>query len=168
MGALPRLLQPRTQPGVKDSTDGPPRDLSRIWSIFGFFRSMGKIAWDGPKWGREVLFPANPDLADILDDMDFDCEKFLFFHFLGSHISRFPGPRFPNFQKSGLGPAWTQLGPGFGPADWPAFMHAGLGLAPPDKLSDPKYIVKNQLDPSPIYMQRTSACRDRIRRNDLC
>ena len=47
-------------------------------------------------------------------------------------------------------------------------MHAGLGLAPPDKLSDPKYIVKNQLDPSPIYMQRTSACRDRIRRNDLC
>ena len=33
---------------------------------------MEKIAWDGPKWGREVLFPANPDLADILGDTDFN------------------------------------------------------------------------------------------------
>ena len=35
---------------------------------------MEKMAWDGPKWGREVLFPANPDLADILGDMDLDFE----------------------------------------------------------------------------------------------
>ena len=42
-----------------------------------FFRSMEKMAWDGPKWGRDVfLFPANPDLADILGDMDFDFEIF--------------------------------------------------------------------------------------------
>ena len=27
---------------------------------------MGKMVWDGAKWGREGLFPANPDLADIL------------------------------------------------------------------------------------------------------
>ena len=37
------------------------------------------MAWDGPKWGREVLFPANPDLADILGDTDFDFENFYFF-----------------------------------------------------------------------------------------
>ena len=73
------------------------------------------MAWDGPKWGREVLFPANPDLADILGDADFD---FDFLDFFGSQISRFPGSRFPNFQKSGLGQAWAGLGPGL----------AGVGL----------------------------------------
>ena len=44
-----------------------------------FFRVFGptqKIAWDGPKWGWEVLFPANPNLADILDKTDFDFEIF--------------------------------------------------------------------------------------------
>ena len=40
------------------------------------------MAWDGPKWGREVLFPANPDLADILGDTDFDFENLYFWHFL--------------------------------------------------------------------------------------
>ena len=44
--------------------------------FFGFFRPTQKIAWDGPKWGREVFFPANPDLADILGDADFDFENF--------------------------------------------------------------------------------------------
>ena len=39
--------------------------------FFEFCRSMEKIAWDGPKWGREGLFPANQDLADIL------CNRFL-------------------------------------------------------------------------------------------
>ena len=34
------------------------------------FRSMENLAWDGPKWGREIRFLANPDLADILGDMD--------------------------------------------------------------------------------------------------
>ena len=38
-------------------------------------RSMEKLAWDGMRWGREVLFPANPDLADILGDMDFDFDN---------------------------------------------------------------------------------------------
>ena len=53
------------------------------------------MAWDGSKWGREVFFPTNPDLADILGDTDFDFDNFIF---LGSQIS-------------GLGPAWAQLGP---------------------------------------------------------
>ena len=39
---------------------------------------MGKIAWDGPKWGREAIFQANPDLADILGVMDLDFENFHF------------------------------------------------------------------------------------------
>ena len=34
---------------------------------------------EGPKWGREVLFPTNPDLADILGRTDFDFDIFLIF-----------------------------------------------------------------------------------------
>ena len=75
---------------------------------------------DGPKWGQEDFFPTNPDLADILGDMDSDFENFYFLDFFGSQISRFPVPRFPNFQKSGLGQAWA--GPGLG---WPG---PGWGL----------------------------------------
>ena len=75
---------------------------------------------DGPKWGQEDSFPTHPDLADILGDTDFDFENVCFLDFLGSRISRFPGPRFPNFQKSGLGRA----GPGLGRAG------PGLGLGP--------------------------------------
>ena len=37
---------------------------------------MEKMAWDGPKWGREDLFPTNPDLADILGRMDLDFDNF--------------------------------------------------------------------------------------------
>ena len=40
---------------------------------------MEKMAWGGPKWGQEGLFLANPDLANILDNMDFDFENFHFF-----------------------------------------------------------------------------------------
>ena len=43
-------------------------------AFFGFFRPTQKVTWDGPKFGREVLFPANPDLADISGDIDFDFE----------------------------------------------------------------------------------------------
>ena len=39
-------------------------------------------ARDGPNWGREVLFPTNPDLADILGRTDFDFEIFQFLDFL--------------------------------------------------------------------------------------
>ena len=30
---------------------------------------------DGPKWGQEDFSPANPDLADILGDTNFDFEN---------------------------------------------------------------------------------------------
>ena len=56
------------------------------------------MAWDGPKWGREDFFPAKPDLADILDNMDLDFENSLFvdFKFLDFQVPKFP--------KSGPGP----------------------------------------------------------------
>ena len=60
------------------------------------------MAWDGPKWGREGLFPANPDLANILGDMDLDFVNFHFWYFLDSKFLDFQVPRFP---KSGLGQA---------------------------------------------------------------
>ena len=60
---------------------------------------------DGPKWGKEDFFLANPDLADILGRTDFDFEKFYFFDLSGP---KFPDFQAPDFQIS----AWAQLGPG--------------------------------------------------------
>ena len=51
------------------------------------------------KWhemGPGGFFPTNPDLADILGRMDFDFEKFYFFHFLDSKFLYFQVPRFPD------------------------------------------------------------------------
>ena len=47
---------------------------------------------EGPKWGWEGLFPANPDLADILGRTDFDFENFQFLFFFD--------PKFPDFSES--------------------------------------------------------------------
>jgi len=55
-----------------DSSKGPPRKTGKNITFFVFFLVHGKMNWDGPKWGQEVLLPANPDLADILGDMDLD------------------------------------------------------------------------------------------------
>ena len=65
-------------------------------TFFGFFRPTQKMARDGPKWGREVLFPTNPDLADILGRTDFDFENFYFLFVFW--ISNFQISRFPDFQ----------------------------------------------------------------------
>ena len=69
------------------------------------FRSMEKMAWDDPKWGREVLFAANPSLADILGDMDFDSDNFQFC----IAYSKFLDFQVPRFPKSGPGRAWAGL-----------------------------------------------------------
>ena len=70
------------------------------------------MAWDGPKWCREVFFLANPDLADILGRTDFDFENFYFLDVLDP---KFPNFQVPDFQIS-RNLAWAQLGPGLGPA----------------------------------------------------
>ena len=67
------------------------------------------MGWEGPKWGREVIFPANPDLADILGDMDSDFENSHFPYFFGFQISGFPG--------SQISRIWS--GPGLGRAGRP-------------------------------------------------
>ena len=56
---------------------GPPMKIGNILTFFVcFFAVHGKNGLGWPKWGREVIFPANPDLADILGDMDFDFDIF--------------------------------------------------------------------------------------------
>ena len=84
------------------------KENTQNFGIFQVFLAPAKNVWDGPKWGREVFFPANPDLANFLGDMDFDFENLYVFVFFGSQIS-------------GLGPAGAQLGPGLGPAVGPAW-----------------------------------------------
>ena len=74
-----------------------------------------------PKWGRELFFPGQSRPCQHFGRHGFWWFwfwEFLCFGFFWSQISSFPGPRFPNFQKSGLGPAWAQLGPGldYGPS----------------------------------------------------
>ena len=72
---------------------------------------MEKMAWDGPKWGREDFFPANPGLANILGRTDLDFENFYFFHFWIPHfwISRFPD--FQNLAWAGPGLSLGPMGP---------------------------------------------------------
>ena len=54
----------------KSVTVGPTKDNRQNFYILGLFRSMEKIASDGPKWGQEDFFPTHPDLADILGRTD--------------------------------------------------------------------------------------------------
>ena len=68
---------------------------------------MEKMAWDGITWGREGLFPANPDLADILGDIDLHFDNF---YFLFVWIPSLWISRFIDFQNLPPGRAWT--GPG--------------------------------------------------------
>ena len=88
-----------------------PRKYAKFHNFFVFFRPTQKIAWDGPKWGREVLFPANPDLADILDDMDLDLDNYRFGYFFEFKISGIPGSQIskiwsgPGLGRAGLEPS---------------------------------------------------------------
>ena len=104
----------------------PPGKIGEILAFFGFFRSMEKMAWDGPKWGREDFFPTNPGLANILGRTDLDFENFYFFHFLDPKFLDFQVPRFPKsgLGRAGLGPwagralGWDGLGPQMLHAAW--------------------------------------------------
>ena len=111
------------------------------------------MAWDGPKWGREVLFPANPDLADILGDADFDFDNFYFLDFFGPKFLAWaqlgPGLGPPTWARLGpthLGPAWAHpLGPGLGPPTW---AHP-LGF--PDAAAGAGRILKSRSRPLPTH-----------------
>ena len=67
-----------------------------------------------PNGARRILFLLIQTLPTFLGRTDLDFENLYFLDFFGSYISRFPGGRFPNFQKSHLGQAWAELGLGPG------------------------------------------------------
>ena len=81
---------------------------------------------EGPKWGREVLFPTNPDLADILGRTDFEFENCYFLDFLDL---KFQDVQVSDFKIS-RNLAWAQLGPTLGPAWARAWARLGPGLGP--------------------------------------
>ena len=57
---------------------------------------MEKLAWNGPKRGRELFFPTNPDLADILGRTDLNFENLYFWEFLDPEFLDFQIPGFPD------------------------------------------------------------------------
>ena len=57
------------------------------------------------KWGQELFFPTNPDLANIVGDMDFDFENLYFWTFWNY---KFPGSQIS--RNLALGQAWAGLG----------------------------------------------------------
>ena len=85
---------------------------------------MEKMAWDGPKWGREDFFPANPGLANILGRTDLDFENLYFFYLFDPKFLDFQVLRFP---KSGPGRAGLGLGPWAGWA--PSLMNTSRIIA---------------------------------------
>ena len=87
----------------------------------------GKIAWDGTKWGQEVFFPTNSDIANVLGRTDLDFKKFHVFPFFGSHISGFSGSQISkNLAWAGPG---LGLGPG-GPSGGPGEPSGGSSGGP--------------------------------------
>ena len=117
---------------------GPPRKISKIWAIFGFFRPTQKMGREGPKWGGDAFFRHKKTLPTFWAERILILRIFDFWIFWGSQISGL-GPRGP-----------THLGPGLGP-DAAAGAACAAGR-----------ILRSQPDPSP------NAPRDQIRRKDPC
>ena len=90
---------------------------------------MEKMAWDGPKWDWEDLFPTNPDLADVLGRTDLDFDNI---HFLIFWIPNFWISRSPDFQNLAPGRAWAMLEPS-GPA---RALRGGSAVAPRHSLTN--------------------------------
>ena len=72
------------------------------------FPAHTKTCLGWPQTGR--FFPANPDLADILGDTDFDFENFYGLDFPDSKFQDFQVPRFPDSQTE----AWARPGADLG------------------------------------------------------
>ena len=82
---------------------------AKFLHVSAFFQPMEKLAWNGPKWGRERFFPINPDLADIFGRTDLNFENFNIFVVL---IPNFWISRSPDFQiprPRTLGPDPTKI-----------------------------------------------------------
>ena len=63
---------------------------------------MEKLPEMAPNGARRIL-SYNPDLADILGDMDFDFENLYFWDFLDPKFPDFQVPRFPDQAWAGPG-----------------------------------------------------------------
>ena len=85
---------------------------------------MEKFAWNCPKWCQEFFFLLIQTLPMFWAERILILSNFIFWISWDSQISRFLGPRFPDFQKSGLGQTWARLGPGLGRAG-PIFVYLG-------------------------------------------
>ena len=123
---------------------------------------MEKMAWDGPKRGREDLFPANPDLANILGSTDLDFENFYFFNFLEPKFLDFQVPRSPNSQISRSPDLQIPRSPNSQISRSPDFQTPPPPVAPPDEPSDPN-LTPLPTHPGIKYVARALAA---IKRHD--
>ena len=65
------------------------------------FLAHGQICLKWPQMGPGVVFPTNPNLANILGRMDLEFEILYIFVCWGPQLSRVPSPqisKFPDFQ----------------------------------------------------------------------
>ena len=115
---------------------------------------MEKITWDGPKWGWEGLFLANPNLAEILCRTVLDFDNFNFLHVLDSKFLDFQVPRSPNSQISKSPDLQIPRSPNSQVPRFPDAAGAGAAGAAGRTL-------RSQPDPSP------NAPRDQIRQGPL-
>ena len=120
--------------------------------FFEVFRSMGKIASDGPKLGQDIFFPTNLGLADILGRRDLNIDNFHFFCFLDPNILDFQVPRSPNF--------WISRSSDLQIPRSPNSQMISRFPRIPDAAA--RRILRSQPDPSP------NALRDQIRRKGPC
>ena len=112
---------------------GPPRKICLFFACFRFVRPTQNKYLKWPQMGPGLFFPIDPDLADILGDMDFDFENFYFLRFFGLPAWARLGPS--------LGPPCAQLGPSLaqlvrslaqlGPGLGPAGSRLGPAVGPP-------------------------------------
>ena len=116
---------------------------------------MEKMASDGPKWGREDLFPTNPDLANILGRTDLIFDNFFFFDFLDPNNLNFQVPKSQNFWMPRSPDLQIPRIPDF---QVPRFPDAAGGAA--GGAAGAGRILRSQPDPSP------NTPRDQIRRKE--
>ena len=65
--------------GSNSAKDQPRKTGVFVRCNILIFLVHGKMAWDGPKWGREFFFsPAHPELADMLGGTHLDFDNLMF------------------------------------------------------------------------------------------